>query len=161
GHFLVMPSVLLALGVVFYAGLWLQGQDIDGARAAGLLPAPIAPPALPEYIGLLPQVQWDILLSQWAGILAIVPVAIVGVALVSAGIELDTETDADFDVELRASGLGCILTAALGGMAGEISLSRTVLAFKAGARSRLAPLWTSGLCLVTALFFGPALGYLP
>src|SRR5262249_3038328 len=145
-HFLVVPGVIVAGFILFYAGLWLSGQSIEAARAAGLLLSPLAdgdwtlpwtPPGGPAW----PQLE-----AEWRDFLAMVVVVIVTILLNAAGLELATRRDVDLDRELRASGLGNIVAGLAGGMVGYISLSRSLLNVQAGAVSRAAGVWTAVFC---------------
>lgn len=160
-NFLVIPVVLLAGAVVFYALLAASGQSVSSARASGLLLQELPSASVPAYLGLLGDVRWDVLAGEWSSLLAMAAVAIITIALNAAALDMDTHTDADFDRELRVSGLAGIVAGIGGGMVGCISLSRSALSLKAGARTRLSGIWAAAVCLATMLFLRPLLALLP
>jgi sulfate permease, SulP family len=160
-HFLVVPGVIVAGFILFYAGLWLSGQSIEAARAEGLLLNPLAegdwtlpwtPPGGPA---------WRQLAAEWRDFLAMVVVVIVTILLNAAGLELATRRDVDLDRELRASGLGNIAAGLAGGMVGYISLSRSLLNVQAGAASRAAGVWTAVFCATVAFVFTRGIAFVP
>jgi SulP family sulfate permease len=135
-------------------------MDVDTARASGMLLAPL-PQGQPAYFQTLDGVRWDAILSQWTSFVALAGVAVLISALNSAALDLDAQGDVDFDHELRANGLASLLGGLAGGMAGTLSLSRTVLNRRAGARSRLAGLWSAVVCLAAMYLFPSLLAFLP
>jgi SulP family sulfate permease len=159
---LVLPMVLLGGIGVFYAGLWFSGMSLDGARAAKLMFYPMAPAGGGQTaLTSVKLVQWDVLYSQWYNMLAMTIVVIITILLNATGLDLATQTDADIDRELRVNGIANILSGLMGGMIGYLSISRSMLNFKAGANSRTAGYIAAALCLGATFLFTPAVSYFP
>ncbi len=169
-HYLIMPGVIIGGILLFYGGLHLAGLSISGARESGLLfPAlsKLHAPAIDDPAsGLTPYnafnwVRWNVLLSQWQTFIAMTIVVMITILLNMTGLDLATQSDVHVDKELRVSGIANILSGLLGGMIGYLSISRSMLNFKAGATSRLAGIWTAVLAFGTAFVFTAAISYLP
>jgi SulP family sulfate permease len=83
------------------------------------------------------------------------------ILLNSSGVEFATQSESNLDKELRVNGAASIISDFCGGMVGYISISRSLLNFKAGAQHVLAGV-TAGLCCIGVfLFYGSILTYLP
>jgi SulP family sulfate permease len=160
-HFLVVPSVIVAGFLLFYAGLWISGESIEAARVDGLLLNPLAEGEWTLPFTPLGGHAWRQLVAEWRDFLAMVVVVIVTILLNAAGLELATRRDVDLDRELRASGLGNIVAGLGGGMVGYISLSRSLLNVQAGAASRAAGVWTAVFCAAAAFVFTRGIAFVP
>ncbi|HTY79474.1 MAG TPA: SulP family inorganic anion transporter [Candidatus Bathyarchaeia archaeon] len=158
-HFLVLPSVFVGAIVLFYVGFWLSGLTVEAARAQGLLMTPIEDASNVWWPSLA--TPWPALLEQWRNFVAMAVVMVVSILLNAAGLELATQREVDLDRELRASGLGSLVSGLGGGMVGYLSVSRSLLNLRAGAVSRAAGLWTAMFCAVVALFFTRPLFFFP
>ena len=164
-HFLVMPCVLVVGAAVFYVGLGLSGMDLAAARSHDMLfqPLPAGRITIPPLFSrdVLGSVRWDALLAEWQNFAAMTLVVVITILLNATGLDLATEHDVDFDRELRVNGTANVLSGLSGGMVGYLSISRSLLNFKAGARSRGAGIITALLCLGTAYIFAPAVAAVP
>ncbi|HEY3323698.1 MAG TPA: SulP family inorganic anion transporter [Planctomycetota bacterium] len=165
-NFLVLPSVLIAGVVVFYGGLWISGISIEAARdpnaAVQLIFTPLQPAGLKgSALACLDQAHWGVLLGQWQNFLAMTVVVIITILLNATGLDLATQTDANIDGELRANGLANIVSGLGGGMVGYLSISRSLLNFKAGGTRRAAGLITAIVCLGATFLFTPLVAYFP
>jgi SulP family sulfate permease len=161
-HYLVLPGIMLGGVVFFYLGYFLTDLSLDSARAQGMLFRPVdaASTPLPPY-QLLSQVQWDVLIGQLSGLLAVAVVVVLGVSLSAANLETATLRDADFDRELRSNGLANIATGVVGGVAGGMNSGLTLVMRRAGAATRFAGVWASALCFIALMAFVPVLFYFP
>lgn len=164
-HFLVMPVVIIAGIAAFFLGINFSGMDVEGARASGLLFAPSSSSSSSSsslsvftHIGAMP---WDMLFGQWHNVFIMTAVMIITILLNATGLDLEAETDIDFDRELRVNGIASVLSGALGGIVGYLSISRSVLNQKAGASSRFAGAASAVLCFITFFFFASAVYYFP
>jgi SulP family sulfate permease len=112
---------------------------------------------------LLPlgQVQWHILVNHFSEFLAMSIVITLTILLNATGIGLATRSDVDFNHELRSAGIANILSGALGGVVGCQSLSRTLLAFQFGSRSRITAVLAALLSLACAAYFSSIAGFIP
>jgi SulP family sulfate permease len=160
-HFLALP-LLLALGIVLaHAGLAWAGLTPDAARAAGWLFAEM--PAATHWQPWLPSawhaVHWATLVEVAPEMVAVLTVAALAVLMSASSLEVAAGYDADLNQELRAQGQASLASAALGGFAGSLSLSRSLVNRAAGGSSRLSAA-VCGLCAGLALFYGTQVIYL-
>ncbi|MGD0090420.1 MAG: SulP family inorganic anion transporter, partial [Planctomycetota bacterium] len=164
-HYLVMPVVLVAGVALFYVGLHFSGLGVETAREKSLLLQPLPPGnlAMPPLFARaqLDLVRWEALFPEWQNFLAMVIVVIITILLNATGLDLATQYDVDFDRELRVNGLAGIFSGVCGGITGYISISRSLLNFKAGACSRAAGIIMAALCLGATFLFTPAVAYFP
>lgn len=162
-HALIMPGVLLAAIVGTHLVLLLLHQPLAAAQDAGWLfkPAPAASLHLPLAPAELAVFPWKMLPGLAGELFAVVFVATVTVLLNSSGIEIATKHEADIERELRAVGLGNLLSGVLGGFVGVLAISRTSLARAAGAQGRVTG-FTLAAISAALLVLDPAfLGYIP
>jgi SulP family sulfate permease len=160
----LMPTLLVAVVVVFYLVLLATGTSIESARLAGWLPMPPGEGGIhgelwsPRMITELSATP----LLKVAGIAGTVLLtALISILLNTSGLELVVHEEIDINRELRAAGIGNLASGLLGGMPGFNSLSLSRLAFDLGARTRLTGTVAAGLCLA-ALIAGPSsLAFLP
>ncbi len=154
-HFLVWPLSLLAATLLFYLVMALRGGGVEEWRAAGLLVGPFPQGSLfhPLTTAELAAVRWDVLAGQVPGMLTVAFVCLIAVLLNATGIEQAAGRKVDLNKELRAAGLGNMLSSAFGGAPGYQGLSFTVFNYSAGSGGRLALLVAVGVMAAT-LFFG-------
>jgi SulP family sulfate permease len=93
-------------------------------------------------------------------------IALIGVTMITLllsliAIEVETRIDVDMDHELRMNGLANIAVGMLGGMAGTISVSRTLFNYHSGARHRISGLLSGVVCLALLAFGVRALDLVP
>ncbi len=160
---LILPGVLLAAVAALHLARVASGTSVGEAQAAGWLFAPqhAASLALPWHWPALVQFPWGSLLNLSGELVAVMFVTVVSLLLNTTGIEMATRREADIDRELTALGLANLVTGALGGFVGCLSLSRTTLNFGLGARNRLPGLTVAAIAGLM-LLVGPAfLGYVP
>lgn len=141
------PTLLVITVLVIHAALAYADMSVAEAQAEGLL-LQVAErgawwtPLQAHSAALTPEV----LLAPAGDMAALIVVMALAVLMNGTGLELDSRTEADLDHELRIHGVAGLVSAALGGLAGNISLSRSTLNRRAGATSRL-----SGLTVVLML----------
>jgi SulP family sulfate permease len=90
---------------------------------------------------------------------AVLTVAALAVLMSASSLEVAAGYDADLNQELRAQGQASLASAALGGFAGSLSLSRSLVNRAAGGSSRLSAA-VCGLGAGLALFYGTQVIYL-
>ena len=167
-----MPTVIVGGAIIFYAGMSLIGMDIEGGPRTWLLlfagmgdQSLIGPDGthLPPLTALsaLKLARWSLVFSQWQTFTAMTIVVMITILLNMTGLDLATQSDVHVDRELRVNGLANILSGLCGGMIGYLSISRSMLNYKAGARSRVAGVWTAVLCCGAAFLFAPLVTYFP
>ncbi len=162
-HYLVLPGMLLAGIVVFYAVVGAAGLGPSGAMDRGYLLGPFPagglwPPIAPAA---LLRVDWSFLRGNAGNIAACTVLAGISVLLNATGLELATEQDLDLDRELRVAGVANAVVGLLGGVPGYLCLSESTLNFKAGARTRAPGLIAAALCGLTLVAGTRALAHFP
>jgi len=171
-HYLLMPSVLIGGAIIFFGGMALAGLDIAAAREKGLLfpaltnvnqtmgPDGHSLPALTAF-SALGLAHWDVLVGQWQNFMAMTIVVMITILLNLTGLDLATQNDVHVDRELRVNGIANIFAGLCGGMIGYLSISRSMLNYKAGATSRASGVWTAVLCCGATFLFAPLVTYVP
>ncbi|MCB0189377.1 MAG: SulP family inorganic anion transporter, partial [Caldilineaceae bacterium] len=131
--------------------------------ALGLLFQPFAETAyrFPLTVPILTQVQWPVLWTQGATLLALFFITMIDLLLVASGLELALKTNVDFDRELRVTGAANMVSGLFGGFVSCLSTSRTLLNHKAGATGRLAGLVVAIIGVVMLRYGGPLVSYIP
>ena len=158
-----LPIVLTIAVLVFYAFLAFASIPISSAQQAGWTFARQTSVGLtiPWTAQALTTFPWAAIPSLFGDMLAVIFVTTISTLLNTAGIELATEREADLDQELKALGVANIISGALGGYVSCMSLSRTTLAYSAGARGRLAGV-SVALIAALMLIMDPAfLSFIP
>jgi SulP family sulfate permease len=107
------------------------------------------------------ETHWWLLLDQMTNCLAMIAVVAMTILLNASGLELATMTDAKLDRELEAAGAANVAAGAFGGMVGYLSISRSLLNFEAGGKSRLSGLVAAGCCAALLVWGPSALLYIP
>ena len=173
-HFLVLPSMLLAIPTAFYIVATLCGYDLPALRDAGWV-APQQPPASTLEVfaffkfGL---VRWELLPSiipTWLGMYVVVAFSS---SLDVAAIQMDMGKQLDFNHELVTVGISNALSGLTGGFTGSYIFSQTIFTFRTGTRSRVCGLVVvameallfvapfSVVAYVPKLFFGAVLTFI-
>ncbi len=109
----------------------------------------------------MPNVDWTALLWAGGGYIALFAVTAMTLLLGLMAIEVEAKIDVDLDHELRLNGIANLLVGACGGMTGTLSMSRTVLNYRAGGRHRSSGILAGIVCLLTLAFGTQALGFIP
>lgn len=158
GHYLVMPATLVAAVALFYVALWLTRTSVDGAASAGWLLGPFPGGALlqPPNAGMVAQVDWGAVAAQAGNLAALVVISAIALLLNVTSLEVALHHDMDLDHELRVAGVGNVLAGLVGGLSGYQVLSVSLLARRAGGRSRLVGLVAAATVALT-LIVGTAL----
>ena len=154
-HFLVMPALLSAAFILFYAVLLLTGTSVHEAREAGWLIHTASGGGLWKFLTVesVLHAEWAVIFKQAGSIASILLISAVAVLLNSSALELASKQDLDLDRELKSAGVANIATGLAGGMIGFTSLTITGLGLKMGVTSRLVGLITVAACL-SVLFLG-------
>jgi SulP family sulfate permease len=155
---IIALAVLLHHAIAAGLGVPLVVQTQLGwlLNAPDHLSVPI--PWSPATLGL---VDWHALERAAPGLLAALLVAVVTLMLNISALELATAKDADIDRELVAGGLSSAISGLLGGAAGYVSFSRSLVLLRAGAATRLAPCVAAVLAGLVPLLKPSLLGLAP
>ncbi|MBD2460431.1 SLC26A/SulP transporter family protein [Oscillatoria sp. FACHB-1407] len=159
----LLPGITLLAIAGFYLLLRVVGISTDQARSQGLLFEALSSGGLwhPSNVMALMQVNLSFIGDQLGSLMTLIAVVAITILLCASGIELATQTDVDLDKELRTAGVANIMTGLLGGMAGYLSISRSLLNYKAGATNRFAGVFAATLCATFLIFGVSFLAYLP
>jgi sulfate permease, SulP family len=162
-QFWIMPALLLAGFVTFYAWLMLTGTSVAQAGARGLLLGPFPQGGLwqPLTPADLAKVDWLAIAGQFDKLATVLIIGAVSLLLNASGIELATRRDLDLNRELQAAGVANLAAGLVGSPIGYHYLGDTVLAQRVGAQGRLAGLTAATVCGVTLLFGSSLLAILP
>lgn len=162
-HGMTLPGLLLVGLVLFYLVLWLSGNSVSVAIAAGFLLGDLGQaggwPLLP--LAHLGTVEWGAIGGQLGNISVVFMFSAITLLLVVSSIELATREDMDLNRELRAVGLANILSGLAGGLIGNHSLLPTALGRQMAGRSPYLG-YIVGVVPLLVLFFGlPLLAFVP
>jgi len=162
-HPLAFPALLLGGTLVMHLALHAAGFSLSTARHAGWLLDLSSGAAMPGpwLLKSMPMVNPLALFWAGGGYIALFAVTAMTLLLGLMAIELETRLDLDLDRELRLNGLANILVGACGGMAGTLSMSRTLFNYRAGARGRASGVLAGIVCLLMLAFGTKVLGFVP
>ncbi|MBW0159136.1 SulP family inorganic anion transporter [Sedimentimonas flavescens] len=162
-HSLVLPGIIVLAASAFYLVLFIRGVSIEQAGQMGLLIGPFEGADLLE--GLSPtlalEADWNAILAQMPTIFAVASMALLGLLLNVSGIEISIGRELNPERELKALGVGNVLTGLTGGSISYHLLGETTLANKMGVTGLAAP-FAVAISSASVLFFGASLiGNLP
>ncbi len=162
-HFLIMPATLLVAIGLFYGLLALTHTSVAEASAQGWLLGPFPQEALwqPLTPATLAQVNWPAIFGQMDKIGTILIVSVVALLLNASGLELTVRRDLDLNHELQSAGIANLVAGLGGGLTGYHFLGDSALAYKMGARTRLAGLFSAAVCGVAMLLGASLLSFFP
>jgi SulP family sulfate permease len=157
-HQLLLPGLVLSAIALFFFVTRLAGFSIADIYDQGWLLGPFSEGNLFRAFQLsaLTQANWQLILAQSGSMMIVFAISAMSLLLNSSGLELEAEQELDLNQELRAAGTGNFLAGILGGFLGFQQLSLSAMNQKLGAKTRLAGLFTAGVCLA-ALFVGTAI----
>ena len=156
-HFLVMPGMILATLLLFYAVLAISQTSLSEARELGWLPPAFQGGirfSLPG-IAVLEEIDWLVLAAQSGNLATIAIISIISLLLNASGMELIVRREVNLNRELQITGLANILSGLGSSSVGYLSLSLSAFSFRLGARHRLSGLMVTTICGL-ALFSGAA-----
>ncbi|HEV2625998.1 MAG TPA: SulP family inorganic anion transporter, partial [Xanthobacteraceae bacterium] len=159
----VMPSILVAAILAIHVTLPIVGSSLAEAQAGGWMFRPqgttsVVSPWQPAELHTFP---WTALPWLAGDLVAVIFVTTISLLLNTTGVEIATRREANIDRELQALGVASLLSSALGGYVSSLSLSRTTLAYAAGATGRLTGLTVAGISAGMLVLDPGFLGYVP
>jgi sulfate permease, SulP family len=158
-----LPAVLIGGIIAAHIAFWLAGISLAEAQASGWTFEPPPPVSfmLPWSAQEFSRYPWYTLPDLAGNLIAVIFVTASCTLFNTAGIEVAAHREADLERELNVTGIANILSGALGGYTGCISVSRSVLNLSSGGTDRLSGL-TVGAVSVLMLAVAPMLlGYMP
>jgi SulP family sulfate permease len=162
-HPLAFPALLIGGTLVTHLALHVAGYSLSAARSAGWfldLSSGVGLPG-PWLLKSLSNVDLPALLRASGAYVALAAVTAMTLLLSLMAVEVETRLDVDLDRELRLNGLANLLAGLGGGMTGTLSVSRTLLNYRTGARGRASGIIAGAVCLLVLAFGTKALGFVP
>jgi SulP family sulfate permease len=160
---LTLPAVLIGGIVAAHIAFWLAGISPAAAQASGwtFQPPPHVSFMLPWSAAEFGRYPWYTLPDLAGNLIAVIFVTASCTLFNTAGIEVAAHREADLERELNVTGIANILSGALGGYTGCISVSRTVLNFRSGGTGRLSGLTVAAVAALMLAVAPRLLGYMP
>ena len=158
-----LPVILIGGVIAAHLAFWIMGISPEQARATGwtFQPPPASTFMLPWRADELARYPWSAVPDLLGNVIAVIFVTAASTLFNTTGVEVAVHREANLERELNVTGLANILTGALAGYAGCISVSRTVLNFSNGGRGRLSGLTVAMVSLLMLAFAPELLGYMP
>jgi sulfate permease, SulP family len=116
---------------------------------------------LPWTASELTRYPWHLLYGLSGDLIAVIFVTATSTLFNTTGIEVATQREADLERELNVTGLANILTGALAGYAGCVSVSRSILSYNSGGTGRLSGLTVAAISVLMLAVAPMLLGYMP
>ena len=158
-----VPSILIGGVVAAHLAFWISGISPELARTIGwtFRPPPSAAFMLPWHVDQLSDYPWSAVPDLLGNLIAVIFVTAASTLFNTTGIEVAVHREANLERELNITGFANILTGALAGYSGCISISRTILNFDSGGRGRLSGLTVAAVSLLMLAIAPALLGYMP
>lgn len=158
-----LPVILVGGVIAAHLALWLAGISPSDAQAAGwtFQPPPSTTFMLPWHTATLEAYPWHLLPDLSGDLIAVIFVTATSTLFNTAGIEVAAQREANLERELNVTGLANILAGALGGYAGCVSVSRSILNFNSGGGGRLSGLTAAAVSALMLAAAPALLGLMP
>jgi SulP family sulfate permease len=158
-----LPAILVGGVIAGHILFWLTGISLAEAQAAGwtFQSPPSADFMLPWSVDGIEKYPWHTLPELSGNLIAVIFVTASCTLFNTTGIEVAVQREANLERELNVTGIANLLSGALGGYTGCISISRTVLNFNSGGSSPLSGFTVAAMSLLMLLFAPTLLGYMP
>jgi SulP family sulfate permease len=158
-----LPVILIGGIVAAHVAFWLAGISPAAAQASGwtFQPPPDITFMLPWNAQEFSRYPWYTLPDLAGNLIAVVFVTASVTLFNTAGIEVASHREADLERELNVTGVANILSGALGGYTGCISVSRSVLNLSSGGTDRLSGLTVAAISALMLAVAPMLLGYMP
>jgi len=158
-----LPAVIIGGIIAAQVAFWLAGVSPAQAQAWGWTfePPPHISFMLPWSAHEIRNYPWYTLPELAGNLIAVIFVTASCTLFNTAGIEVAAHREADLERELNVTGIANILSGALGGYTGCISVSRTVLNLNSGGTDRLSGLTVAAISALMLAVAPALLGYMP
>ena len=158
-----LPVILVGGVIVAHIAFWLAGITWTEAQAAGwtFQPPPAVNIMLPWRIAEISHYPWYALPDLIGNLIAVIFVTASSTLFNTTGVEVASHREANLERELNATGLANILSGALGGFTGCISVSRSMLNLNSGGTGRLSGLTGAAISAIMLAAAPALLGYMP
>ncbi|MGY4283448.1 SulP family sulfate permease [Bradyrhizobium sp. LM2.7] len=158
-----LPIILIGGMLTAHLAFWIAGISPEQARAMGwtFRSPPPATFMLPWHTEDLARYPWSAVPDLLGNLVAVIFVAASSTLFNTTGIEVAVHREANLERELNVTGVANILTGALAGYAGCVSVSRSILNFSSGGRGRLSGLTVAAMSLLMLAVAPELLGFMP
>lgn len=158
-----LPIILVGGVLTAHLAFWITGVSLTEARALGwtFQPPPQAAFMVPWHVDGMIHYPWFAVPDLLGNLVAVIFVTASSTLFNTTGIEVAVHREANLERELNVTGTANMLTGVLGGYAGCISVSRSVLNFSSGGRGRLSGLTVAALSLLMLAIAPDMLGFIP
>jgi len=158
-----LPVILIGGVIAAHIVFWLSGISPVEAQASGWIfqPPPSVTFMLPWSADEIRHFPWYTLPELSGNLIAVVFVTASSTLFNTTGVEVAVQREANLERELNVTGIANMLSGALGGYTGCISISRTVLNFNGGGTGRLSGLTVAAISALMLAFAPTLLGYMP
>jgi len=158
-QFYVLPAMFC--GLILLAHAYLR-QSVGGSAQGWFLETTIAGGFVEPRLEMERLLQLiPIVADNFGEIAAVAIITAIAVVLNASGLEAVWKTNSDLDREFRVNGLANMLSGLLGGVAGNLSLNRSLLNGECGAVSRLSGAVPGVVCLALLAVGGDLLALTP
>ncbi|MHC2721137.1 SLC26A/SulP transporter family protein [Bradyrhizobium diazoefficiens] len=158
-----LPIILVGGMLAAHLAFRIAGISPEEARALGWMfqPPPPATFMLPWHIDDLAHYPWFAVPDLLGNVVAVIFVSASSTLFNTTGIEVAAHREANLERELNTTGAANILSGALAGYAGCISVSRSILNFSSGGRGRLSGFTVAAISLLMLAIAPELLGFMP
>jgi sulfate permease, SulP family len=158
-----LPAILVGGVIAAHIVFWLAGISSVEAQAAGwtFQPPPSVAYMSPWNLDAIRNYPWSDLPELSGNLIAVAFVTASCTLFNTTGIEVASHREANLERELNVTGIANMLSGALGGYTGCISISRSMLNFNSGSTSPLSGLTVAAISLLMLAFAPTLLGYMP
>jgi len=162
-HVILLPALIVFFSLLVHGALWGNSVGLEQAREQGWLMRAFATaiPATPLSPSGFALVDWGAIAHQSGTILSAVIVSVIALLLSDSSLEVAFDERADFNQDLKVLGLGNVAVALTGGLAGGISISRSLLNKESGAVSRWSGVVKALICVLAMFAGGPVIALIP
>jgi SulP family sulfate permease len=158
-----LPAILIGGVIAAHVAFWLAGISSAQAQASGwtFQPPPHISFMLPWSANEIGRYPWYAVPDLLGNLIAVIFVTATSTLFNTTGVEVAVDREANLERELNVTGLANMLSGALGGYTGCISVSRTVLNFNGGGTGRLSGLTVAAISALMLAVAPMLLGYMP
>jgi sulfate permease, SulP family len=158
-----LPVILVGGVIAAHIVFWLAGISAAEAQAAGwtFQPPPGVTLTSPWNVDAIRSYPWYDLPELSGDLIAVVFVTASCTLFNTTGIEVASQREANLERELNITGIANMLSGALGGYTGCVSISRSMLNFNSGGTGPLSGLTVAVISLLMLAFAPTLLGYMP
>src|SRR5258707_8506883 len=158
-----LPAILIGGVIAAHIAFWFAGISLAEAQTSGwtFQPPPPVSFMLPWSANEISRYPWYTVPDLLGNLIAVIFVTATSTLFNTTGVEVATQREADLERELNVTGLANILSGALGGYTGCISVSRTLLNLNSGGTGRLSGLTVAAVSAVMLAVAPMLLGYMP